>query len=64
MRRLTSVALALTLGIAGTGRWLSGIYGFDPPYSVYYLGFFLELAGMLGSGLFGLALVALAWTRR
>ena len=29
------------------GRWLQGLYGLDPPYRVFYLGFFLQLAALL-----------------
>ena len=60
---VTSCIFGFSLGISIVGRWMSGIYGFDPPYWMFYVGSLLELLGVLGCVLFGCATLVslLAW---
>jgi hypothetical protein len=53
--RVAGVTLLLTASLFLAGRWLQGMYGLDPPYSVFYLGLVLELAA------FPLPLAAAMW---
>src|SRR4051812_43198321 len=36
--RLLAVSIGVAAGVFVVGKWLAGLYGLDPPYSLYFLG--------------------------